>query len=77
MDKDGEKCKPSIALTLKPHEIKKLDHPPPTSKPYYSTPLKQETMYIITQELLYFRLIRSSYSPYVARALLVLKRDGT
>ncbi|CAF4266608.1 unnamed protein product [Rotaria sp. Silwood2] len=69
--------KPTVARTLKPHEIKTLDHPPPTSKPYYSTPLKQEAMYEITQELLYFGLIRPSYSPYAAPALLVAKHDGT
>ncbi|CAF1475073.1 unnamed protein product, partial [Rotaria sordida] len=69
--------KPTIALTLKPHEIKTLDHPPPTSKPYYSTPLKQEAMYKIIQELLHFGLIRPSYSPYAAPALLVPKHDGS
>ncbi|CAF4797774.1 unnamed protein product, partial [Rotaria sp. Silwood1] len=51
--------KPTIALTLKPHEIKTLDHSPSVSKPYYSTLLKQEEMYKITQELLYFGLICS------------------
>ncbi|CAF3872390.1 unnamed protein product [Rotaria sp. Silwood1] len=51
--------KPTIALTLKPHEIKTLDHSPSISKPYYSTLLKQEEMYKITQELLYFGLICS------------------
>ncbi|CAF4698585.1 unnamed protein product, partial [Rotaria sp. Silwood2] len=69
--------KPTIAFTLKPHEIKTLDHPPPTSKPYYSTPLKQEAMYKIIQELLHFGLIRPSYSPYAAPALLVAKHDGS
>ncbi len=69
--------KPTIANTLKPHEIKTLDHPPPSSKPYYSTPVKQEEMYKITQELLKWGLIRSSYSPYAAPALLVPKQDGT
>lgn len=69
--------KPTIAITLKPHEIKTLDHPPPTSKPYYSTPSKQEEMHRITQELLHFGLIRPSYSPYAAPALLVAKHDGT
>ncbi|CAF2152780.1 unnamed protein product [Rotaria magnacalcarata] len=68
--------KPTIAFTLRPHEIKTLDHPPPTSKPYYSTPLKQEAMYKIIQELLYSGLIRPSYSPYAAPALLVAKHDG-
>ncbi|CAF4615106.1 unnamed protein product, partial [Rotaria sp. Silwood2] len=69
--------KPTIAFTLKPHELKTLDHPPPTSKPYYSTPLKQEAMYKIIQELLHFGLIRPSYSPYAAPALLVAKHDGS
>ncbi|CAF3264353.1 unnamed protein product [Rotaria sp. Silwood2] len=68
--------RPTIANTL-PHEIKTLDHPPPTSKPYYSTPIKQEEMYRITQELLHFELIRPSYSPYAAPALLVAKQDGS
>ena len=67
--------KPSIATTVKPHEIKTLDHPPPTSKPYYSTPNKQEEMYKITEELLHSGLIRPSYSPYAAPALLVPKQD--
>ncbi|CAF4247737.1 unnamed protein product, partial [Rotaria sp. Silwood2] len=69
--------KPTIATTLKSHEIKTLNHSPPTSKPYYSTPLKQEEMHKITQELLHFSLIRPSYSPYAAPALLVAKYDGT
>ncbi|CAF1431735.1 unnamed protein product [Rotaria sp. Silwood1] len=30
--------KPSIAIGVKPHAIKTLDHPPPTSKPFYTTP---------------------------------------
>ncbi|CAF5073223.1 unnamed protein product, partial [Rotaria magnacalcarata] len=37
----------------------------------------QDAMYTITQELLQFELIRSSYSPYAAPALLVAKHDGT
>ncbi|CAF4354186.1 unnamed protein product, partial [Rotaria sordida] len=28
----------TIATNVKPHVIKTLDHPPPVSKPYYSTP---------------------------------------
>ncbi|CAF2063774.1 unnamed protein product, partial [Rotaria magnacalcarata] len=69
--------RPTIATNVKPHAIKTLDHPPPTSKPYYSTPSKQEAMYKITQELLHFGLIRPSHSPYAAPALLVAKHDGT
>ncbi|CAF1383777.1 unnamed protein product [Rotaria sp. Silwood1] len=69
--------KSTIATNVKPHSIKTLDHPPPTSKPYYTTPNKQEEMYKIVQELLYFGLIRPSYSPYAAPALLVPKHDGT
>jgi hypothetical protein len=69
--------KSTIASGVKPHSIKTLDHPPPTSKPYYTTPNKQEEMYKIVQELLYFGLIRPSYSPYAAPALLVPKHDGT
>ena len=68
--------KATIATNVKPHSIKTLDHPPPTSKPYYTTPAKQEAMYEIVQELLYFGLIRPSYSPYAAPALLVPKHDG-
>ncbi|CAF3848076.1 unnamed protein product [Rotaria sordida] len=67
--------KSSIATGVKPHAIKTLDHPPPTSKPFYTTPSKQEEMYKITQELLHFGLIRPSYSPYAAPALLVPKHD--
>ena len=44
----------SIAIGVETHVIQTLDHPPPTSKPYYTTPKKQEEMYKITQELLYF-----------------------
>ncbi|CAF1408799.1 unnamed protein product [Rotaria sordida] len=69
--------KSTIATNVKPHSIKTLDHPPPTSKPYYTTPDKQEGIYKIVQELLYFGLIRPSYSPYAAPALLVRKHDGT
>ena len=36
--------KPTIASNVESHEIKTLDHPPPTSKAYYSTPQKQEAM---------------------------------
>jgi transposase InsO family protein len=68
--------KATVANNVKPHSIKTLDHPPPTSKPYYTTPNKQEEMYKIVQELLYFGLIRPSYSPYAAPALLVPKHDG-
>ncbi|CAF1598482.1 unnamed protein product [Rotaria magnacalcarata] len=69
--------KPTIVANVKPHAIKTLDYPPPSSKPYYSTPAKQDAMYKITQELLQFELIRPSYSPYGAPALLVAKHDGT
>ena len=69
--------KPSIAIGVETHVIQTLDHPSPTSKPYYTTPKKQEEMYKITQELLYFGLIRPSFSPYAASALLVPKHDGT
>ncbi|CAF4198041.1 unnamed protein product [Rotaria sordida] len=69
--------KPSIATGVKPHAIKTFDHPPPTSKPFYTSPSKQEEMYKITQELLHFGLIRPSYLPYTAPALLVPKHDGT
>ena len=69
--------KPTIVDKVKPHEIKTRDHPPPASKPYYSTPHKQEQMYNITKELLNFGLIRPSYSPYAAPALLVSKQDGS
>ncbi|CAF1505539.1 unnamed protein product [Rotaria sordida] len=72
-----DSSKSTIATNVKPHSIKTLDHPPPTSKPYYTTPNKQEEMYKIVQELLYFGLIRPSYSPYAAPALLVPKHDGT
>ncbi|CAF4226909.1 unnamed protein product [Rotaria sp. Silwood2] len=68
--------KSTIATNVKPHSIKTLDHPPPTSKPYYTTRNKQEEMHKIVQELLYFGLIRPSYSPYAAPALLVPKHDG-
>ncbi|CAF2042047.1 unnamed protein product, partial [Rotaria magnacalcarata] len=44
--------KPTIVANVKPHAIKTLDYPPPSSKPYYSTPAKQDAMYKITQELL-------------------------
>ncbi|CAF1438183.1 unnamed protein product [Rotaria sordida] len=67
----------TIATNVKPHVIKTLDHPPPVSKPYYSTPSKQEEMYKIIQELLHFRLIRPSDSLYAAPALLVAKHNGT
>ncbi|CAF5143858.1 unnamed protein product, partial [Rotaria magnacalcarata] len=69
--------KPTIVINVKPHAIKTLDYPPPSSKPYYSTPAKQDAMYKITQELLQCELIRPSYSPYAAPALLVAKHDGT
>jgi hypothetical protein len=69
--------KSSIASNVKPHEIKTLDHPPPTSRAYYTTPVKQEAMVNITQELLKSGLIRPSYSPYAAPALLVAKKDGS
>ncbi|CAF4771210.1 unnamed protein product, partial [Rotaria sp. Silwood2] len=60
----------TVASNVTPHAIKTLDHPPPVSKPYYSTPSKQEEMYKIVQELLHFGLIRPSDSPYAAPALL-------
>ena len=69
--------KPAIAVNVKPHEIKTLNHPPPSSRPYHSTPHKEEEMYKIVQELLYHGLIRKSYSPYAAPALLVPKHDGS
>ena len=69
--------KPSIAIDVETHVIQTLDHPPPISKPYYTTPKKQEEMYKITQELLYFGSIRPSFSPYAAPGLLVPKHDGT
>ena len=70
--------KPTIATDVEPHSIKTLDHPPPTSKPYYTTPVKQEEMYKIVQELLYFGLSRPSYSPYAAEmgAGHVFRKDG-
>ncbi|CAF4591791.1 unnamed protein product, partial [Rotaria magnacalcarata] len=39
--------KPTIVINVKPHAIKTLDYPPPSSKPYYSTPAKQDAMYKI------------------------------
>ncbi|CAM2727912.1 unnamed protein product [Rotaria socialis] len=68
--------KPVIASNVKPHEIKTIDHPPPTSKAYYSTPHKQEAMHQIIQELLQSGLIRKSYSNYAAPAMLVPKKDN-
>ena len=68
--------KPTIASTLKPHEIKTLDHPPPAQKAYYSTPIKQEAMDKIVGELMETGLIRPSFSPYAAPALLVAKKDA-
>ena len=69
--------RPAVAINVKPHEIKTHDHPPPSSRPYRSTPQKEEEMYKITQDLLYHGLIRKSYSPYAAPALLVPKSDGS
>ncbi|CAF1576005.1 unnamed protein product [Adineta ricciae] len=69
--------KPANAVNVKPHEIKTLDYPPPTSRPYYSTPRKEEEMYNIVQDLLEHGLIRKSYSPFAAPALLVPKHDRT
>ena len=69
--------KPAIVCNVKPHEIKTLDHPPPASKAYYSTPQKQEAMHTLVQELLQSGLIRQSYSPYAAPALLIPKKDNT
>lgn len=69
--------KPTIVINVKPHEIKTFDHPPPSSRPYNSTPHKEEEMYKIVQELLYYGLIRKSYSPFAAPALLVAKHDGS
>jgi hypothetical protein len=69
--------KSTIATNVKPHSIKTLDHPPPSSRPYHSTPHKEEEMYKIVQDLLYHGLIRKSYSPYAAPALLVPKHDGS
>lgn len=76
-DKLFDTSKPAIATNVKPHEIKVLDHPPPSSRPYHSTPHKEEEMYKIVQELLYHGLIRKSYSPFSAPALLVAKHDGS
>ncbi|CAF1561633.1 unnamed protein product, partial [Rotaria sp. Silwood1] len=67
----------TVASNVTHHAIKTLDHPPPVSKPYYSTSSKQEEMYKIVQELLHFGLIRPSDSPYAAPALLIAKQDGT
>ncbi|CAF1691832.1 unnamed protein product, partial [Adineta ricciae] len=58
--------KPAIAVNVKPHEIKTLDYPPTTSRPYYSTPQKEEEMYNIVQDLLQYGLIRKSYSSFAA-----------
>ena len=69
--------KPAVATNVKPHEIKTLDHPPPISKAYYSTPQKEEAMDKLIEELLQSGLIRQSYSPYAAPALLVPKKDNT
>ena len=69
--------RPAIAINVKPHEIKTLDYPPPSSKPYHSPSHKEEEMYKIVQELLYHGLIRKSYSPFAAPALLVAKHDGS
>ena len=69
--------KPTIASNVKPHEINTIDHPPPTSKAYYTTPEKQEAMHKIIQELLQSNLIRQSYSPYAAPAMLVPKKNNT
>ncbi|CAF4185326.1 unnamed protein product, partial [Adineta steineri] len=69
--------KPAVAINVKPHEIKTLDHPPSSSRPYRSTPDKEEEMYKIVQDLLHNGLIRKSYSPYAAPALLVAKHDGS
>ena len=69
--------KPSIVSMVKPHEVKTLDHPPPSSKAYASNPSKQMAMRRIIDDLLKFGLARPSYSPYAAPALLVGKKDGT
>ena len=69
--------KRTITKGVKRHAIKTLNHPPPTSKLYYTTPSKQEKMYKITEELLHFGLILPSYSPYAAPALLVAKQDDS
>jgi hypothetical protein len=69
--------KPTIATTLKHHEIKTLDHPPPAQKAYFSTPIKQEAMDKIIRELTDASLIRPSFSPYAAPALLVAKKDAS
>ena len=69
--------RPTIATTLKPHEIKTLDHPPPAQKAYFSTPIKQEAMDKIIRELTDASLIRPSFSPYAAPALLVAKKDAS
>ena len=69
--------KSTIASNVKPHEIKTIDHPPSTSKAYYTTPEKQEAMHKIIRELLQLNLIRQSYSPYATPAMLVPKKDNT
>ncbi|CAF1454628.1 unnamed protein product [Adineta ricciae] len=77
VEKLFDTSKPAIAVNVKPHEIRTLDYPPPTSRPYYSTPQKEEEIYNIVQDLLQHGLIRKSYSPFAAPALLVAKHDGT
>jgi hypothetical protein len=61
--------RPTIATTL--------DHPPPAQKAYFSTPIKQDAMDKIIHELTEASLIRPSYSPYAAPALLVAKKDAS
>lgn len=34
--------RPAVAINVKPHEIKTYDHPPPSSRPYRSTPQKKK-----------------------------------
>ena len=75
--KNFDTSKPAIAINVKPHEIKTLDYPRPSSKPYHSPPHTEEEMYKIVQELLYHGLVRKSYSPFAAPALLVAKHDGS
>ncbi|CAF3729881.1 unnamed protein product [Rotaria socialis] len=54
--------KPTVATGVKPHAIKTLDHPPPTSKPYYTTPNKQEENDQYRQDYPSFEIPTSYYN---------------